>query len=250
MATLLQITNQVLKRLREETVTDLTTDDYVNLVATFVTEAATDVNEAGPGWAALDHTINVAVTAAIGRAYDLSATVANGGNVANTDSPTTAESTLLWARNRPQAWMWESDTDTETPDTLIYLDQTELERKYQLDRDETEADPVYFTLRATTDNDGWEMVLWPTTSARRHVRLRFNTPEAELDADTDAATTIKVDNRAVRLGALLYALNERGEELGEPGNLAERNYNRALGDAIEREIRVRERAGHFDWIRN
>ena len=250
MATLLQITNQVLKRLREDTAADVTTNAYDNLVAHFVAEAASDVNEAGPGWSALDHTIEVAVTAAIGRSYDLSALVSGGGNVANTGTPTTSESTLLFARNRPQAWIQDTSADTEDATPMIYIDQSEMERRYQMDRDDTDADPIAFTLRPTSANDGWTLELWPTPSASRHIRMRFNTPEVELDPATDGATTIVVDNRAVRLGALLYALNERGEELGEPGGIAERRYNTALADAIEREIRVRERAGHYDWVRN
>jgi hypothetical protein len=53
----------------------------------------------------------------------------------------------------------------------------------------------------------------------------------------------------VRLGALWLATLERGEEIGE-GTPTERRYRAALGAAVENEMRMRERTGVYDWVRN
>jgi len=45
-------------------------------------------------------------------------------------------------------------------------------------------------------------------------------------------TEIQVPARPIELGALWYALEERGEELGAAGVFSERKYRQALDDAI------------------
>jgi len=239
MATLLQTTNKVLKRLREDTVADLT-GDYANLVGSFVADIAAEVNDSGPGWSALDHTVTVSVLAAT-RTYDLG----SGGTADLTD-----RSTLLHdVCGRPMVWMFDDGSDN-TGDPMRYVDPNEYERMFQLDRTETQLDPNCFTLIRNTDGTGYTLALYPIPSTTRTIRMRFNTPEAVLDPDTDSATSIVVNNRVVELGTLWLALNERGEEIGEPGNIAETRYRTALADVVEDEIRVRERAGYYDWSRN
>lgn len=240
MATLLQTTNKVLKRLREEVATDLTTEDYHNLVASFVADIAAEVNDSGPGWSALDATASVSVVATT-RTYDLG----SGGT-----ADTTARSTLMFDQcGRAQAWLFDDGSDTSGRQ-MYYLDPTSYEQLFQRDRDETTEEPIHFTLVQNSNGTGYTLKLYPIPSANRTVRIVFNTPEAVLDPDSDAATSIVVNNRVVELGALWLALNERGEEMGEPGNIAEMRYRQALADAIEDEIRVRERAGYYDWYRD
>lgn len=246
--TLLQMTNRVLRRLREDEVADLS-EEYPALIAEFVADIAEEMNLTGPGWTALNHTINVAITAST-RDYDLSAIVSNGGNVDNADTPTTEQSVMLHdMTGRPQAWIWD-DASEDTGDPLTYIDPNTMERLFQADRDHTADDPFHFTLEKNADNDGWNLVLYPMPSAARHIRIRFNTPEAVLVPSTDAALVINVPNRPVYLGSLYLAFNERGEEIGEPGGIAERRYLDAKASAVEQEIRVRERAGYYDWERN
>jgi hypothetical protein len=235
MATLLTITNKVLKRLREDTVSDLT-DDYANLIASFVADIHQEVNDAGPGWQALDAEITQSVTAST-RTYDL-------------DASTTDRSTLLWDPcGRPQCWMFDDASDADGA-WMTYVDPTTMEQMYQADRDDTTDEPRYFTLRPNSDKGGYTLELYPTPSANRYIRLRMNTPETFLDPDSDASTTILLNERVILLGALYLALNERGEEIGEPGGLAETRYRMALADAVEDEVRTRERAGYYDWSRN
>lgn len=233
MATLLEITNQVLLRLREDTVSDLS-DDYAALIASFVADIVQELNECVV-WNFLDHELTVSVVP---------------GTVNYSLTGTNNKSQLLFDPvGRPQAWIFDDSNDPEG-EPMFYLDPSEYYRRYQADRALTNDKPQWFTLEKDTDNDELVMRLWPEPSASKYIRIRFNTPEAELDPTTDAAVEIKMPARLVRLGALEMALNERGEEIGEPGNQAESRYEAAKGAAIEEEMRIRERAGYLDWSRN
>jgi hypothetical protein len=59
-----------------------------------------------------------------------------------------------------------------------------------------------------------------------------------------------IPDRPIYELALIYAYNERGEELGEPGSEAYRRYERALGTAIEDDVNLDERADKFEWRRD
>jgi hypothetical protein len=231
MATLLQITNKVLLRLREDTVTDLS-DGYSALVASFVADTVAELNEATI-WNFLDHEVVVPVVA---------------GTQSYTLAGTNNTSHLLWNELGPACWIFDASTSAQGTQ-MTYMDPTEFYRNYQADRSATSAKPIYFTIEKNTSDDDIALRLWPTPSATAYVRVRFNTPEAELDPTTDAATEIAMPERVVRLGALMLALNERGEEIGEPGNIAETRYTLAKGAAVENEIRARERSGFYDWKR-
>lgn len=234
MSTLLQITNKVLKRLREDTVTDLT-DSYAALIASFVSDIAQEVNEAGPAWSALDAEVDVALSAAT-RTYALTGT--------------TNKSTLLYSPDgSPLAWSF-IDSNDQYGQTIIQVDPYTMEGLYQNYRSLTNLIPSHFSIDANSTNTALELTVWPTPSGARYIRSFFNTPEAELDPTTDASVSIKVPNRPVYLGALYMAFNERGEEIGEPGGIMEQRYRTALGAAVEEEIRRTERNGRHDWKRN
>lgn len=231
MATLLAITNKVLARLRETEVTDLT-EAYSALVASFVADIVQELDEATI-WNYLDHEVTVSVVAST-QSYTLTGT--------------TNASHILWNATGPACWIFDSASAAQGTQ-MIYMDPTEFYRQYQSDRSATSAKPQYFTIEKDTTNDSLNILLWPTPSATLYIRARFNTPEAELVPSTDASTEVKMPERVVRLGALYLALNERGEEIGEPGNIAERRYLDAKGAAVENEIRARERSGFYDWKR-
>lgn len=256
MATYLQMTNRLLGRLREDTVADLSSlssSDYGFLIAEIIADAVEEIKDTGPGWSVYDHVINVDISDGT-REYDLTATVANSGNVDNSDTITNERSTLLFDPDGcAQVWAFDTSVD-DTGYRMTYVDPNEMERVYQQDRDVDADDPCYFTLERTSSGvnstPGWIMKIWPEPNASRRVRLKFNTPDDRLSSTTDESTVLKLPDRAIYLGALLLASNERGEEIGEPGGLLERRYINALSAGIESEIRVRERAGYYDWERN
>lgn len=231
LPTLLEITNKVLLRLREDQVDDLS-DPYAALIASFVADTVAELNEATI-WNFLDHEVTVDVLSGT-QSYALTGT----NNMSH----------ILWNSTGPACWIFDDD-EAPAGTQMIYLDPSDFYRRYQSDRDNTSAKPQWFTIEKDTDNADLYIRLWPVPNADAHLRIRFNTPEEELDPETDADTEIYMPERLVRLGALMLALNERGEEIGEPGNIAETRYIMAKGAAVENEIRARERSGFYDWVR-
>ena len=250
MATQLTLVNNVLRRLREDTVTSVADNAYSQLIAMWLNDGIREVSETYD-WNSLTHTINVAIADGTST-YDLSATVANSGNVDNADRVTTLDSMLRFDMcNRPLCWLWD-DSSADTPNNqMTLITEDERLRKYNLDRDETETDPTHFSLLMNTDGDGYQMKLYPEPDAARHLRIVFNTPQAEMAIDgTDDATEVIVPNAVVEAYVHMVASNERGEEIGEPGNMLERRYNKVLGGAIEAAMTVDQRSNVYESRRD
>ena len=233
MATLLSITNRVLSRLREDTVAAVTDTAYASLVAEFVADIAQEVNEAAV-WSALNHDVTVSVIA---------------GTTAYTLSGVTQKSLLLVDQSDcPLSWMF-ADSSGNVGYQMNMISDNERLISYNANRGITQDYPLDFSLTTTSAATGLQLTLNPAPASNRYIRMRFNTPEAVLTPSTDGSVTIKVPEQVVYLGALFLAQNERGEEIGEPGNIAQTRYITTLADAKENEIRNQERAGVYDWYR-
>lgn len=216
--TLLQLVNKLRRRLRESEVTDLTSDAYSELLVDFINDVAGEMCDTYD-WTQLRTDIAFDVTAATA-SYDLS-----------TYSITNDSKLVMDPRmNQPMIYMFESDTDDVGTPLAQIADEAEFLLK-QSNRDGDSDNPVYFTLRNQSGGSP-TITFWPTPAANRYVRAKFWVPEAAFDVDTDAATNIRLPERPLFLGALYLALNERGEEMGEPGNIAERRYNVAMNQAV------------------
>lgn len=250
--TYLQVVNDVLRRLREDTVTSTTDNDYAELVGQLVSDAYKDVQDQHI-WESLKHTVNITLNAG-DREYLLSEVIGGGGDVPNTERACRHDSELLWdelGRNCPQVWLLDSGSDT-TGMPIAYVAPEEMAVLYNGDTAQTAADPMYFTVyqRAFTDDQDPDLILevYPAPTVSRVLRMRFWTVADELTPDGTAdSKRLRVPDRPVYLLALMYALNERGEEIGEPGNVAEMNYLKALAAAMEKDINMAQRSGRYDW---
>lgn len=240
--TLLEIVNRVCRRLREDPVTSLAETTYSRMVADFLADVHDECME--HDWSSMEHIVNVPVDASQ-RVLDLSQTETDGGDVDDNDRLPTVESFILYdCDTRPLAWVFDSDTDEEGQ-RLIYASTAEVEQLYQQGRAETNQDPAYFALRNHPERDGLELILWPPPNVARHIRISFWTPEAPIDVDADSNRTLLVPSRPLTLGTLYLALNERGEEMGEPGGTAQVRYEKALEKAVEADQNRRSLAGRF-----
>lgn len=249
MASQLTIVNNVLRRLREDTVSTVSQNAYSQLIGMWVNDGFRQVQEAYD-WQSLRHEINLPV--AIGQTeYDLSATVANGGSVPNTERVTTADSLLLWDEdNRPQAYMFDDASDRYRKSFLWLIEDVSRYRRQQGDREIDNVRPQHFSLTPATDGDGLVLTLWPDPSATSLIRIRFQTPQAELAIDgTDNATDIIVPQTPVEAYVHFIASNERGEEMGEPGNILENRFTMALGAAIESAMGPDVRSDRYESYR-
>lgn len=252
MATLLSIVNRVLVRLREDTVTATTDTDYSVLVADFVADAIDEVAEAHQ-WESMRHKVIVDLVASTDK-YDLTRTVANGGGVRNSTDVAKADSELQWLdSNMPEIYLFDDDSDIDA-EGFIWVTREVMRRLKNQDRTDTNQDPTYASVYAETDSSGVPRLylqVYPIPTAARVVEMSFWTKPDTLDTDnSDDAVTVRAPERPVMMLALMYALNERGEEIGEPGNLAERRYIDALGAAIEKDLNGAIRGDRYDWRRD
>jgi hypothetical protein len=240
--TVLEIVNRVLRRLRETTVSDLQETEYSSLVTELLIDVHAECMD--HDWSSMEHTVDVPVNAAQ-RVVDLSRLVASGGNVDPASRLPTSESVLTYDDDgTPQCWVFDSSSDT-TGTPLGYVSPPALDQLYQEDRANTGLNPSLFSLRNHPDRSGLELTLWPAPTATRHIRIRLWTPESPIQITTDETRQLLVPDRPLVQGTLYLALNERGEEIGEPGNIAERRYDKALAAAIEQDVNRRSMADRY-----
>lgn len=243
--TYLELVNRVLLRLREDEVADLSAD-YSRLIATFLGEIHAEMLEAHD-WSTFDETIRVNLTSGVNE-YDLSAIESNGGNVDDAYAVTSLDSQLRYIEGAPVVDWLESSASTQGQ-PMRQLGWQAWHTIYSQDSSQSGTQPCYFALRQ--DGDGWRVAVWPTpTASGGQLRMQWWIPETAVDVDEDAVDrVVLVPNRPLVLGALYLALNERGEEIGEPGNVAESRFYTALGAAKESDILNSGRTNRYEFHR-
>lgn len=200
MATYLDVVNNVLKRLREPTVTSVTDTDYAQMVGVFVNDAKREV-EAANSWNALMTTVLV-TTAAGTRNYTLT-----GSGTKFKEEDVLNDTQNIAMRSVPQTW---------------------LNRQYYLSTVQNAA-PCYYSYNGVDSNGDTKVDLWPCPDAVYNLRFELNIPQGDLSND---ATQILVPWEPIALLAYSKAIAERGEDSGVTTSEAYLMYRLALADAI------------------
>lgn len=246
----LQLVNRILARLREDQVVSASDNDYAELVAEFVADAYEEVNEEH-FWEVFKHRLIVDLEIGT-RKYDLTRTVANGGGIRNSTGVAKDDTELTWIdHDTPEVERYDSDSDDQT-DAMMYVSPEQLRAMKAMDRDETNVDPTHFTVyqENTSGTTRLYLEVYPIPAEASVMEvIVWTKPDRLTSTGSTDATNILSPVRPVYQLALMYALNERGEEMGEPGNVAERRYVNALGAAIEKDIGPAQRGGRYDWRR-
>lgn len=225
--TVLEIVNRVLRRLREDPVGSITETEYSEVIGDFVVDIHKEL--LGYDWSSMRHTIDVPVEADQ-RVLNLSAFEGTGtGDVLAGGRLPTSESLPLWGK-----WFESSTSVQGFP--LQWASQYDVDNSYYLDTSRRVQNLECIHIHAHPSADGLEAVLDPVPNVARHIRLNFWTPEADIDTSADNNRTLLIPWRPIWLGALCLALNERGEEIGEPGGVAERRYLDAFALAKEADV--------------
>lgn len=245
--TLLEIVNKVLRRLREDSVGSIT-EGYPRLILEFVADAHRELQEFHD-WKYYDTTVTVRLTAGQNE-FDLTKLVADGGAV---ESGSTIPADNCFIRTNEDgvaAWLYD-DTGTDVSGTNVTLsDWDDLENQYRQLTNAT-GEPSDIALQRSPNGSGFRLKVYPTPTATRTLRMRWHAPEALIDPDSDVDTrTLVCPWRALVLGGTFYALNERGEEMGEPGAIAERKFYAELTSEKERDIAVGQLTGQFEFYRD
>jgi len=206
--TVKQLVNKILVGLRKNTLPanqTTITDSFELLLLQYLNVAKEEVEEAWD-WEELRTTVTLTVTAGTAE-YELTSEGA-------TDVTVTNASRLLYDRRPPGREPMVFDV-TDTSETRLYEKGWEHLETLHLQDDDEQNDPCYFALRKSSTGNV-RILLWPTPSTARTLKLRFIVPQAELAADA-LDTELKVPARPVWMRALADAARERGEELGRSG---------------------------------
>jgi hypothetical protein len=260
MATQLETVNRVLRRLREDQVATVTENTYSILIAEFVNAAIEEVRDAHV-WARFKTSTYSQILAQYQRTINLSKNVSASGDISDGNPTFDEYSKLTWTghdspivgarKSNDTKWQWISPLSLEQ-ERAIYEPNQEIDFNYN-----TADMPTHFSFgggaAGSLPYDGdMLMHIWPyTDNANVQIVMYGWFPQALMALDaTDDNTEILYPHRPLFQYALMLALNERGEEIGEPGNIAEEQYVSALGAAIEHDIEITNRTNESDWRRD
>ena len=259
--TLLDIINGVLLDLREEPATTTADNEYVQLLGSFVNRAK-HIIEGAAQWQGNMVFVNFQMEA--GKSvYDLTADAAGGGDVFNGSQTLDSRAILQRDGDSLPVALAKSSADDNWRQMYemnpMTLQSASLKRATNVPTLTGREYPEFFSVQNVGTgvfegnvNVGPQIRFWgkPATTGEYVFRIWFNQPmpDYKLDGSEDAKE-IRIPTDALRLGALLFALNERGEEIGEPGNIAERNFQDALGQAKEAESYADQFTDFYEAVR-
>ena len=120
-------------------------------------------------------------------------------------------------------------------------------KQSQLDASAVAAIPTDFAIKPDSDGRGYTLELLYPSSAARTWATHWYIPQDTLEVDaSDDNTNVLLPAVPLIAGALMLAFNERGEEIGEPGNVAERRYHRSVAAAMELDMQVNKVSDNID----
>jgi hypothetical protein len=201
MATYLDTVNNVLKRLREPTVTSTEETLYSTMVGVFVNDAKREIEDAHD-WNVLSSTITINTQADVfGYSLEDSGTRFRTIDVLNN----TSDSELRYA---PTSWM---------------------NKQFLLSSTLQKAEPVYYNYNGVDSKGDTRVDLWPIPDNVYAVHFNLITPQIDL---VDDDTKILVPSHLVAMLAYAKAIAERGEDNGNLSSEAYALYKSALSNEI------------------
>ena len=230
--TYLDIINSVLLRLRETEATTVTDNSYTRLIATFVNDVMKEMRDEWDWNADIREVRFTLAEDDAGGRLDSDASTKVTNNVYLTQ-----RSALVYdTRRRP---ILIDVTDAPAESQLWEDNVNDLRRDYNMGSF-NKSSPTYFGLE--WGETGGTIWMDTVMDKARNFRGLFYIPQEDLSTsdNTDAATVVTLPAFPIIMGALFYALNERGEEIGEPGNVAESRYRKAVTAAIENDDRAKQ----------
>ena len=199
----LELTNDVLIRLREPEASSVSDNAYVKLIARYINDSKRQVEDAY-NWNALSETLT-AVTSADIFNYVLEGT---GQRFRVIDVLNNTSRTVL--QNATTGWM----------NQMFLLTST------------AKNSPMYYNFNGTNTNGDTQVDLFPIPDGVYNIRFNVIRPQVELVANSDK---ILVPHEPVILGALARAQAERGEDGGVQSAETYALFKQSLADAISLE---------------
>ena len=198
--TYLNLMNSVLRRLREEETTSVTSTTYVKMVGDFINDAKTLVGQAAD-WSALRETLTISTTAS-DNTYSLTG---GGDNVKVMSMLNDTQNCFMTYQTKD----WFNDA--------LYISNA------------VEGAPKYFTYNGLDGNGDTQILLGPTPDGVYSIRVDLVKRQADLTANTDSL--LIPAQPVIHLAVALLA-----RERGETGGTSTAEYfqiaNQYLSDAI------------------
>ena len=204
MATYLETVNNVLRRLREPTVSSVSETLYSSMVGVMVNDAKREVEDAHD-WNALSDTLTAQTTASV------------------------FNYVLEGAGTRFRV----IDVLNDTSDVEVRYAPTKWMNKQFLLSNTQQGAPLYYNFNGVDSNNDTQVDIYPIPDAVYTLRFNLIIPQVELSSDN---TIIKVPSHLVAMLAYAKAIAERGEDGGNLSSEAYALYKSALANevAIER----------------
>ena len=200
MATYLEIVNNVMKRLREPTVTSVNDNKYSALIGVLVNDSKREIEDAYD-WNALATTLSATTTADIFN-YVL---VGSGTRFRVIDVYNDTEDFQL--RYAPTHWMNRQFTTTNPQN----------------------ASPTYYNFNGVDSNGDTQVDIYPIPDQAYDLRFNLTVPQEDLVADNDR---IMVPDHLVAMLTYAKAIAERGEDSGNLSSEAYALYKNSLANAV------------------
>jgi hypothetical protein len=200
MATYLDVVNNVLRRLREPTVTSVNDTEYSAMIGVFVNDAKREVEDAYD-WNALSDTLTAVTSDAV------------------------FNYVLVGSKTRFRV----IDVLNDTKDfELKYAPTAWMNRQYLI-TDTQKGAPLYYNFNGVDTNGDTQVDLYPIPDGVYNIRFNLTIPQADLSADNDR---ILVPDHLVSMLAHSKAIAERGEDSGLVSSEAYQMYRLSLADAV------------------
>ena len=197
--TYLQLVNEVLQRLRESTVSSVSSSAYSTLIGHFVNDAKRQVEDAW-NWDVLGTTVTITTT------------------------PGTSNYTVTGSGRRQKDV---SVNNTTNQNRVNNVPMKWIEDQQQLSQVQN-GQPVYYAWNGSDGTDS-KVELYPTPDGAYSLSFNLNVPQVNLSADGDI---ILVPSEPVIAGAFARALVERGEDGGLASGEAYGLFKSVLSDYI------------------
>jgi hypothetical protein len=198
--TYLEIVNNILKRLRERTVSTVNETAYSTLIGVLVNDAKEEIENAW-NWSALRTTLSATTSSGVFN-YELNGT-----------------------QNRFKILDVVNDTSNFF---MTYRTASEFNNWF-LNTTPTSGAPRYYSFNGISDDGDTLVDLYPIPNGAYDLRFNVVMPQAELSADS---TTLLIPAKPVQMLAYAKAVEERGEDGGASANSAYSTAERVLNDAI------------------
>lgn len=204
MATYLETVNNVLRRLREPTVSSVNETPYSSMIGIMVNDAKREVEDAAD-WNVLSSTITVNTVADV---YNYTLT---GAGTRFRVIDVLNDSQDVQMRSAPTTWM----------NTQFLMTSSQ------------KNSPSYYNFNGVDEEGDTQVDLFPIPNGVEVLRFNLIVPQAHLTSDN---TKIKVASHLVEMLAYAKAIAERGEDGGNLSSEAYALYKGALANevAIER----------------